>query len=146
MQVRPATASDFPAVCTLLVELGRPAVGDRTRQSCRRRFDTDLADPGADHLVAEDDRGETIGFVSLHYRPRLNQASEEAWVPDLIVTERARGTGAGRALLAEAERRARVRGCHRLALESGAARRRAHAVYLAAGMTDDGRYFTKELI
>lgn len=145
MQVRSATAEDYRAVCALLGALGRPAIGDATADACRAAFDADLHDDGADHLVATDDRGGVIGFVSLHYRRRLNHPTPEAWVPDLIVDERARGTGAGRALLAEAERRARRRGCHRLALESGYARTRAHGVYLAAGMADGGKFFTKDL-
>ena len=145
MPVRSATAEDFRTVCGLLGELGRPAVTDAGRSGCERVFLADLEDDGADHLIAEDDRGSAVGFLSLHYRRRLNHATEEAWIPDLIVAERARSTGVGRALLAEAERRARARGCHRLALESGYARKRAHAVYLAAGMTDGGKFFTKEL-
>lgn len=145
MLVRPATAEDFRAVCGLLRDLGRPAVTPEGEAGCRRVFLADLDDDGADHLIAVDDRGNAVGFVSLHYRRRLNHATEEAWIPDLIVAERVRGTGVGRELLAEAERRARARGCHRLALESGYARTRAHGVYVAAGMTDGGKYFTKEL-
>ena len=56
--------------------------------------------------MAEDD-GEVIGFCSLHFRERLNYPTPDAWVPDLIVTERARRRGAARLLLEEAERRAR---------------------------------------
>ena len=67
-----------------------------------------MADGDAAHLVAEDD-GEVIGFCSLHFRERLNYPTPEAWVPDLIVSERARRRGAARALLEEAERPARVR-------------------------------------
>jgi GNAT superfamily N-acetyltransferase len=145
MQVRPVSAEDFRAVCGLLAELGRPTVSDATSDACRTSFAADLADDAADHLIAVDDHGAPVGFLSLHYRRRLNHATPEAWVPDLIVNERARGTGVGRALLAEAERRARERGCHRLALESGYSRQRAHGVYLAAGMTDGGKFFTKEL-
>jgi len=146
MEVRSVTLEDYRAVCGLLAELGRPGVADgETGDACRRTFTADLEDDAADHLLAVDERGGPIGFLSLHYRRRLNHATEEAWVPDLIVRERARGTGAGRALLAEAERRARARGCHRLALESGYARTRAHAVYVAAGMTDGGKFFTKDL-
>lgn len=145
MPVRPATERDFRAVCGLLAELGRPAVSESATEACRSAFLADLADDGADHLLAVGDRGEPVGFLSLHYRRRLNHATEEAWIPDLVVRERARGSGVGRALLAEAERRARDRGCHRLALESGYGRTRAHGVYLAAGMTDGGKFFTKEL-
>ncbi|MFL5843177.1 MAG: GNAT family N-acetyltransferase [Solirubrobacteraceae bacterium] len=145
MPVRPVTAEDFGAVSALLAELGRPAVDPETSDGSRAAFLADLADDGADHLLAVDEEGAPVGFVSLHYRRRLNHATPEAWIPDLIVSERARGTGTGRALLTEAERRARERGCHRLALESGYTRERAHAVYLAAGMTDGGKYFTKDL-
>lgn len=145
MQVRPVTAEDFRDVCGLLADLGRPAVGDAAADACRSAFLADLDDPGADHLIALDARGTPIGFLSLHYRRRLNHPTREAWVPDLVVSERSRGTGVGRALLVEAERRARDHGCHRLALESGYARNRAHGVYVAAGMTDGGKFFTKEL-
>jgi GNAT superfamily N-acetyltransferase len=145
VKVRPVTAEDFRAVCGLLAELGRPTVSDTTSDACRSAFAADLEDDGADHLLAVDERGTPVGFLSLHYRRRLNHPTLEAWVPDLIVNERARGLGVGRALLAEAERRARERGCHRLALESGYGRTRAHGVYLAAGMTDGGKFFTKEL-
>lgn len=145
MPVRPAGPDDFRAVCGLLQALGRPAVTDSGRDACRATYLDDLDDPTADHLVATDERGAVVGFLSLHYRRRLNHTTEEAWIPDLVVDEGSRGTGAGRALLAEAERRSRERGCHRLALESGYARTRAHGVYLAAGMDDGGKFFTKEL-
>src|SRR3954465_3686521 len=145
MRVRPVVESDFRAVCELLAELGRPAVGSGTEQACRATFMADLDDAGADHLLALDDAVRPVGFCSLHYRRRLNHATEEAWIPDLIVAERTRGTGVGRALLAEAERRSRERGCHLLTLESGHHRKRAHAIYLAAGMTDSGKQFFKWL-
>ena len=145
MEVRPVAGDDFRAVCDLLAELGRPAVGPGTAAACVRTFARDLDDPGADHLLALDDDGTAVGFCSLHYRSRLNHPTAEAWIPDLIVTERARGTGVGRALLAEAESRARERGCHLLTLESAYTRTRAHAVYLAAGMADTGKQFGKRL-
>jgi GNAT superfamily N-acetyltransferase len=144
MQVRSVAAEDFSAVSALLAALGRPEVVDEA--ACRSGFEADLADPGADHLLAVAEDGRPLGFCSLHYRRRLNHPTQEAWIPDLIVTEPARGTGAGRALLEEAERRARERGCHRLALESGYQRTRAHGFYAAAGMTDGGKSFTKELV
>src|SRR5436305_8781404 len=102
VNVRPVTDEDFRVVCSLLGELGRPAVSADTEAACRHSFDADLADDGADHLIAIDDDGHPVGFLSLHYRRRLNQVTEEAWVPDLIVNERVRGTGVGGALLAEA--------------------------------------------
>src|SRR4051794_90970 len=117
MEVRSVQSGDHAAVCGLLAELGRPAVTPDSEAAVREVFDADLADDNADHLVATDD-GTVVGFCSLHYRRRLNQTTPEAWVPDLIVAESTRSTGIGAALLGEAVRRARERGCHQLALES----------------------------
>jgi GNAT superfamily N-acetyltransferase len=143
--IRAAEPGDFEAVATLLAELGRPVLTDATRAATREVFEGQLANAHSDHLVALDAAGRVVGFCSLHYRTRLNHPTRQAWIPDLIVTEDARGTGAGRALLAEAERRARARGCHDLTLESSYSRVRAHAVYAAAGMTDAGKSFWKAL-
>ena len=144
MNVRLADAGDFETVTALLAELGRPAVTDATRDHCRAMFEEHMADGDAAHLVA-DDKGEVVGFCSLHFRERLNYATPDAWVPDLIVTEVARRRGAGQALLAEAERRARTRGCWSLMLESANFRVEAHRFYEAFGMSDVGKSFVKSL-
>jgi GNAT superfamily N-acetyltransferase len=145
MTVRPAERRDFPRVTALLEELGRPAVTDATRDGCRAVFERHLDDPAASHLVAEDAEGRVVGFCSLHFRERLNFATPDAWVPDLIVTSAARRVGAGWALLAEAERLARKRGCWQLTLESAHHRSNAHRLYLAFWMEDAGKMFRKLL-
>ena len=86
-----------------------------------------------------------VAFCSLHFRTRLNYATEEAWIPDLIVAEHARREGIAMALLEEAERRALARGCWHLTLESGHQRAEAHALYRRFRMRDAGRYFSKPL-
>lgn len=144
MNVRLADSGDFEAVTALLEELGRPAVTDETRDVCRALFEEHVADSEAAHLVAEDG-GEVIGFCSLHFRERLNYPTPDAWIPDLVVTERARRRGAARALLEEAERRARVRSCWMLTLESAYFRKEAHMLYAAFGMKDAGKEFHKLL-
>jgi GNAT superfamily N-acetyltransferase len=142
--VRLAGPEDFEAVTALLVELGRPAVTDR--ETCLAVYTRDLQDPEASHLLAEDDEGRIVGFCSLHFRPRLNQVSPQAFVPDLIVTEAARSKKVGHALLSEAENQARRRGCHHLTLESAHWRKDAHRFYLGFGLTDDGLSFGKALV
>jgi GNAT superfamily N-acetyltransferase len=145
MHVRSAQNVDFEAVTSLLEELGRPRVSDDDTEEARSVYEAQLADEASDHLVAVGDADEVIGFCSLHYRARLNHArSEQAWIPDLIVREAVRGTGAGRALLEEARSRAEARGCHDITLESSYTRERAHAVYLAAGYEDLGKFFRRE--
>jgi GNAT superfamily N-acetyltransferase len=143
--VRSVTPADFDAVTALLVELGRPQVTPQTDAAARAVFDAQLTDDRSDHLVGEDDAGRVVGFCSVHYRERLNHPTLEAWIPDLIVAEDVRSTGVGAALLAEAHRRARARGCHQLVLESAHFRTRAHAFYVREGMTDAGKTFFKAL-
>jgi GNAT superfamily N-acetyltransferase len=141
--VRLARPDDFDAVTALLEELGRPVVTDR--ETCQRVYTRDLEDPEAAHLVAEYE-GRIVGFCSLHFRSRLNEVSREAWIPDLIVTEAARSKKVGRALLSEAEKRARERGCHQLRLESAHWRKDAHRFYRDFGLVDDALAFGNRFV
>jgi GNAT superfamily N-acetyltransferase len=144
MNIRAARRDDFDAVTRLLEELGRPTVTQETEADCRAIWDDQVVDPNVHHLVAEDDGG-VVAFCSLHFRTRLNWATEEAWIPDLIVTDRARRAGLGLAILEEAQRRAHDRGCHALALESGYNRAEAHHLYRTFKMRDAGKEFWKDL-
>ncbi len=145
MEVREARATDWSHVARLLAELGRPDVlGREDEDEHRQAFERYLADPDTVALVAVDaDR--VVGFVDLEFRARLNFSAPQAWVPDLIVTEQSRSRGAGKALLAEAEERARERGCFALTLESATWRERAHAFYLREGLNHASASFAKLL-
>ena len=145
MRIRAARGDDFDAVTGLLETLGRARVTDSNRADCFAIFEAQVIDPDSHHMVCEDNDGEVVGFCSLHFRPRLNRTTLEAWVPDLIVVESLRMRGIGRALLEEAERRARQRGCHGLTLESGYRRAEAHHLYRELHMRDMGKSFYKEL-
>jgi GNAT superfamily N-acetyltransferase len=144
--IRAARGDDFEAVTELLHALGRAQVNDETREEARAVFRQQVVDPTAHHMVAEDPAGEVVGFCSLHFRQRLNHVTEEAWIPDLFVLERARREGVGAAFLEEAERRAVERGCWHLTLESGYQRAEAHQLYRGFRMRDAGRYFSKPLV
>jgi GNAT superfamily N-acetyltransferase len=142
MRLRGARRDDFEAVTRLLELLGRPLVPEAAEADCRAVYDEQIVDPDTHHIVAEDASG-VIAFASLHFRGRLNHPTQEAWIPDLVVAENARRRGVGRALLEEAERHARERGCHTLTLESGYQRAEAHHMYRRFGMRDDGKSFLK---
>jgi GNAT superfamily N-acetyltransferase len=142
--VRRVEPRDFAGVSALLAELGRPAPTPETTEALRETFYRHLADPNVESLVAERG-GDLIGFCSLHLRPRLNFATLEAWVPDLIVTEREQGTGTAVALFGQALEIARARRCHRFTLESGYQRLRAHRFYERVGMKNLGKYFLMDL-
>lgn len=142
--VRAAAPDDFDAVAALLAELGRPALTARTRDAAREVYRRHVAREDAASLVAEVD-GRPVGFMSLEFRERLNRVQPQAWIPDLIVTESARGLGVGRALLLRGFALARERGCWGVTLESGYSRKVAHQLYRATGMVDEGLYFTLHL-
>jgi GNAT superfamily N-acetyltransferase len=145
VQVRDARADDWPKVSDLLAELGRPDVRreeDEPRHG--EAFARYLERPDAIALVAEDDDS-LIGFVDVEFRRRLNFLSPQAWVPDLIVAERARGRGVGRALLEAVEERSLERGCWGMSLESATWRVETHAFYERVGWSPTGRSFTRPL-
>lgn len=70
-----------------------------------------------------------LGFSTFAARPLLN-------VHDLAVLPAFRGRGIGRALLAAAEERARVRGCAKLTLEVREDNTRARGLYRECGFRD----------
>jgi len=61
--------------------------------------------------------GEPAGLLLLTFRRRLNFATWEGWVPELVVAEPFRGRGIGRALLRIGIEEWRLRGGHRLSVE-----------------------------
>jgi GNAT superfamily N-acetyltransferase len=86
--------------------------------------------------------GRPVGFVSLEFRQPFFTLRPQAWIPDLIVTEGARGRDIGAALLDAAFAEGLRRGAYSAALESGHHRAVAHRLYGAAGMADVGSFFT----
>jgi len=141
--VREARPEDFEAVAALLEELGRPKVlGTDQEPAQRKRYAEWLASPDLYAFVSERD-GAVTGFIDVEILPRLNFPGPQAWVPDLVVTDRERSRGAGTALLARAERVARERGAFSLTLESAYWRTRAHTFYAREGMDDAAKHFVK---
>ena len=80
--------------------------------------------------------------MSLELRQPFFTVAPQAWIPDLIVTDAARGRHVGSALLDAAFAEAQERGAYAVALESGHHRAVAHQLYLAAGMSDVGSFYT----
>ena len=69
-------------------------------------------------LVAEDDEG-LVGTLHLVIAPNLtHDGGSWAIVENVVVEEARRGHGIGRALMDEAERRARAAGCYKVQLLS----------------------------
>jgi GNAT superfamily N-acetyltransferase len=132
---------DFEAVTNLLAELTRPAPTDETLSALRRTYVEHVGRASTGSLLALADGG-PVGFVSLEFRQPFFTTRPLAWIPDLIVTEAARGRHVGAALLDAAFAEAVRRGAYAVVLESGHHRTVAHRLYTEAGMADVGSFYT----
>jgi GNAT superfamily N-acetyltransferase len=143
--VRLASAEDWPAVATLLVELGRGvAEGTAEDPTHRQAFAGHLRQIGNVTLVAERD-GEVVGVIDMEYHQRLGDHRPQARVNDVVVTEDARGFGVGTDLLRRAETLARKRGCFRMALVTASWRGDSIEFYRREGWSEYGSWFVKPL-
>lgn len=143
--VRAARAEDWPAVATLLVELGRGvAAGTADDPTHGMQFAGHLRRLDSVTLVAE--HGDVVvGVVDMEYHQRLGDHRPQARVHDLIVTERVRGSGVGAELLGRAEGLARKRGCFRMTLVTASWRDATIGFYRGQGWVDYGAWFVKPL-
>ena len=132
---------DFEATTRLLAELGRPAPSEERLAALRRTYAQHLASPDSGSMLASLD-GQPVGFISLEFRHPFFTTAPQAWIPDLVVTDSARGRDIGAALLDAAFAEAIRRGAYAAALESGHHRQVAHRLYAVAGMADVGSFYT----
>lgn len=143
VEIRPIaeTDADFEATTRLLAELGRAAPTEEKLPALRRTYDQHVRRADTGSMLALLD-GAAVGFISLEMRQPFFTTRPQAWIPDLVVTESARGRDIGAALLDAAFAEAIRRGCYAAALESGHHRTVAHQLYLASGMSDVGSFYT----
>ena len=140
MRVRAATPADASHVARLLTALGHPT--DAADVPSRLAA---LEQEGGAALLAVDDNGTALGFMSLATHTVIHAAGPVAWITGLVVAEDVRGRGVGRALVSAARDWATRRGCVRLTVTSGEHRTDAHAFYPACGLAYTGRRFATAL-
>jgi GNAT superfamily N-acetyltransferase len=135
--VRDVRPEDAAPLAALLTELGYPvesaAVPARLEQL---RAAGDLV------LVAELD-GDVAGVAQLHVSPSIEYDRPAAKLSALVVAERHRGSGIGRALVNAVEGEARARGCGLLFLTTAERRADAHLFYERLGFERTGRRYAK---
>ena len=140
MDLRNAVLADADDVARLLSELGYPC----EIVDALERIDAILANDREALVVARRD-GAVCGLIALDFMYYLPLGTTTCRVNALVVTATAQGLGIGRALLKEAERRARAGGAARIELASGSQRTEAHAFYRACGYSDGTVRFVKSL-
>jgi N-acetylglutamate synthase-like GNAT family acetyltransferase len=140
--VRNATLSDVPVLATLLGELGYPV----KPEALTKRVERLLSSTDNRVLVATRSSESTpIGLLALHVMPVIHDEHDLAMIMALVITERARGAGVGRALIDGAEAVARERGARRLFVTTHLRRAGAHAFYERLGFEFTGRRYVKAL-
>jgi len=72
-------------------------------------------------------------------------ALRKLYVDDLVTSEKHRGSGVGKALIAELVERARVFGCRVFDLDSGVQRVDAHRFYMREGLAITSFHFVRRL-
>ena len=122
-RIRSALPDDAPALSVLLAQLGYPTAPELVLQRLHS-----LTAAGETVLVAERD-GNVLGLLTVHVTPVLHRPTPVGRLTALVVADRARGQGVGRALVRHAEELLAEHGCALVEVTSNRKRAEAHAFY-----------------
>lgn len=101
--------------------------------------------PGCALILAEDDRGATLGFTFLEPHVDYFSGDRHGHIGMIAVSEHAEGTGVGRLLMEAAEAWARANGYEKLTLNTFEGNRRARDFYERLGYAVEIVRYTKSL-
>jgi len=149
-QIRQANNQDIGDIMELLVELGRPKPVNKLEEAkFRKVIRNHIAHKDKDILVAvvaDSNKSKTIvGMASVVLVSRLNHATPELWIPELVVHSDYRNKGVGRKLIEACISKAGKNRCFRIRLESGNERKASHAFYAKLGFEQYALSFKNHL-
>lgn len=131
--IAPATHDDVDDVLPLFAGYQRFYAGQARDDDHNRAFLTRFVAPSDDGLLllarAGDGDREPLGFANLYWTFSSVSAVEHAVMNDLFVSETARGTDVGHALIEASAEAARRRGASRLSWQTALDNRRAQRLY-----------------
>jgi GNAT superfamily N-acetyltransferase len=133
VQIRRIEGDRFSAVANLLTELGYPATVEQVRQRLA------IHHPPETIVLVAAIRERLVGLASFHRIVLIHMDGFLGRVTSLVVTERERGRGIGRRLLAAVEEYAWSNGCLRIEITSGDHRPDTHRFYERVGYKLDSR-------
>jgi len=135
VELRPAARDDLDAVLALLAQRESADALEIEPAAAAERWEVFLRSIDSAPFLAVAD-GEPAGVLLLSFRRRLNFATWEGWVPELVVSAGHRRRGIGRALLRVAIEEWRLRGAHRLSVELAPDEEAGRALLSAMGFQD----------
>jgi GNAT superfamily N-acetyltransferase len=139
LEIRRARPDDAAALAPLLAELGYPSPASAIAE----RLDSMIA--ASEVVLVATRGGEALGLLTIHVTPVLHRPAPVGRLTALIVTEKARGQGVGRALVQAAEELLTARGCALVEVTSNRVRSDAHAFYERLGYEATSLRFKKSL-
>ncbi|MGE5179723.1 MAG: GNAT family N-acetyltransferase [Bacteroidota bacterium] len=128
IRVRRMTEADAEPVNELVSQLGYPDDIGKTETAIRAVLGSEVGDA----FVAEDGDGRVIGWAHVFMVPHI-ESGPNAELGGLVVDEKYRGGGVGRALVDHVMAWARERGAAELTLRSNIVRNGAHKFYQHLG-------------
>jgi GNAT superfamily N-acetyltransferase len=140
IEIRHASAADFPALADLMTELGYPtSIEEISVRMAAIRDRKDFAT-----FVAEAD-GEVAGMICVSVTPALYRDGLGGAIVALVVSSAFRGRGVAPLLVERGERCLLDSGADRATVNPSIARADAHRLYSRLGYAHSGLRFTKAL-
>jgi len=140
MHIRNATYRDAPAIKLLL-----EALGYNTSLSLLVN-QLEILFGGNDHEVfVYELHSEVVGFVAIHYMPRLAFEEETAFISFLLVADTVKDQRIDMALEQYATKQATARKCDRIQVHSLDWLSPGHQFYISQGYQEITKYFTKKI-
>jgi N-acetylglutamate synthase-like GNAT family acetyltransferase len=143
MIIRKAKTKDIPQIQELYKQLSfEPEKYQKAPEpDCRRVLKEIENNPNAALLVAEED-GKVVGTTFLVILPAFAHGTSPFSVIEyVVVDEKVRSKGIGKALMDECKARAKAAGCYKVMLASSKTRTRAHKFYREMGFKEDALSF-----
>jgi GNAT superfamily N-acetyltransferase len=136
IEIVPVAAAEFEALLPLIADYQRFYEVDDVDTERNRAFFRRFLAPSEDGmLLGARERGELVGYACLYWHFSSTQAAESVLMNDLFVSEAARGSGVGRALIEASAAVARERGARHLEWATAPDNHTAQRLYDSTGAT-----------
>jgi GNAT superfamily N-acetyltransferase len=143
MNIREAANKDIPQLLELYKQLSfEPEKYQKAPEAdCRKMLKQMKKYPNASLLVAEEEE-KIVGTTFLAILPGFSHGTRPFSIIEyVVVDEKVRSQGIGKALMEECKRLAKKAGCYKIMLASSKRRTRAHKFYRDMGFQEDALSF-----